>query len=177
MLLGIDIGKTFEVSAKIRRIEIDGMSSRIPCIVVKSCTQARKVYVWNSYNILPLSEMIMEIHLPTNDGEDRLTTWLPMDAVLAHTERQSYGEYVDYIRDNLYKTHNLARKHLRQSSQSQEEHYDTKAHLNICKPDDSVWYLTKIRNLSQALIKLHRTLFRPQNLQCNRPFNPVRCHW
>ena len=45
MLLGIDISETFDVSAKKKRIEIDG--NRIPCIVVKLCTQRRKVYAAN----------------------------------------------------------------------------------------------------------------------------------
>ncbi len=65
MLLEIDICETFHVSAKKKRIAIDG--KRIPCIVVKSCTQSRKVYAANSYHIPPLSEMVLEIHLPTND--------------------------------------------------------------------------------------------------------------
>ncbi len=72
---------------------------------------------------------------------------LPMEVIHGYTEsrNKSHGEHVDYIRERLYKAHEIARKHLKEAAQRQKDYYDIKTHLNTYCPGDMVWYLSEIR--------------------------------
>ena len=51
-----------------------------------------------------------------------------------------YGEYVDTIRQKMQKAHDLARKHLKNSTRRHKDIYDAKATLKRYKKGDLVWY-------------------------------------
>ena len=65
-------------------------------------------------------------------------------------EIQSYGEYVDGLRERMRHAHEVARIHLAAAAKRQRDAYD--ANVNLCRyaPGDLVWYRTEISQLKVA---------------------------
>ena len=62
----------------------------------------------------------------------------------------SYGDYVDSLREQIEKSHELAREHLGKSLRRQKDLYDGKCVLHTYKPGDLVWYASSSSQLSTA---------------------------
>ena len=65
-------------------------------------------------------------------------------------EVTSYGDYVETIREQMQRAHDVAWKHLGKNAIHAKEHYDTKCTLTKYKHGDLVWYATNIKQLHLA---------------------------
>ena len=63
---------------------------------------------------------------------------------------QSYGDYVQDLRERLDKAHGLARKHMAKEARRQKDYYDSKTVTHQYKPGDLVWYLHERRHLEEC---------------------------
>ena len=69
---------------------------------------------------------------------------------LADEEVTSYGDYVETLREQMERAHDVAQKHLGKNAINTKEHYDAKCTLTKYKCGDLVWYATNIRQLHLA---------------------------
>ena len=63
---------------------------------------------------------------------------------------QSYGDYVQELRERMDKAHGLARKHMAKEARRQKDYYDSKTVTHQYKPGDLVWYLHERRHLEEC---------------------------
>ena len=59
----------------------------------------------------------------------------------------SYGGYVEALREQMQRAHDVAQKHLGKNAIRNKEHYDAKGTLTKYKCGDLVWYATDIKQL------------------------------
>ena len=65
-------------------------------------------------------------------------------------EVTSYGGYVETLREQMQRAHDVAWKHLGKNAICTKEHYDAKCTLTRYKHGDLVWYATNIKQLHLA---------------------------
>ena len=65
-------------------------------------------------------------------------------------EVTSYGHYVETLREQMQRAHDVAQKHLGRSAICTKEHFDAKCILTKYKCGDLVWYATDIKQLHLA---------------------------
>jgi hypothetical protein len=57
----------------------------------------------------------------------------------------SYGSFVDNLRERMQKAHLVAREHLQTANKRQKDSYDVKTKLTRYEPGEAVWYLSEAR--------------------------------
>ena len=65
-------------------------------------------------------------------------------------EVSSYGNYVEILREQMQRAHDVAQKHLGRNTIHIKEHYDAKCTLTKYKHGNLVWYATDIKQLHLA---------------------------
>jgi len=99
-------------------------------------TAAYRATVHDTTNYTPNMLMLgREVHLPGNI--------LMEDPSPVNSE--SYGSYVQQLKQTIDKAHDTNRKHLQKHAQTQQDRYDAKASKHYYQRGDYVWYLTEIR--------------------------------
>ncbi len=72
--------------------------------------------------------------------EVRLPAELVYGGVSSHQQQlTSYGDYVDFLRNSMQKSHEVARKHMAAGAKRQETLYDAKLSVHHFNPGDVVW--------------------------------------
>lgn len=66
------------------------------------------------------------------------------------TNGNSFGEYVEQLRQDMERAHDLTRVHLQQAARRQKENYDVKLSTNSFKAGDLVWLLNERRSPKQC---------------------------
>ena len=62
----------------------------------------------------------------------------------------TYGEYVEKLRDKMQKAHDVAREHIGSAAKRQKETYDVKRALHTYKVGDYIWFYTDVGQLGMA---------------------------
>ena len=64
-------------------------------------------------------------------------------------EPESFGSYVESIRNKMRKAHKVAQEHLKVKAKRQKDNYDAKSSFNHYCVGDYVWYLTERRQIGE----------------------------
>ncbi|CAC5392805.1 unnamed protein product [Mytilus coruscus] len=78
--------------------------------------------------------------------EVRLPAELMFGSVFNGQNRiETYGEYVEILKERMLRAHSVARKHLQAAAKRQKENYDAKLSFQIYQPGQPVWLLNEAR--------------------------------